>query len=458
MWSTVCEVRASPSAEPPADGSLILARLREIDELTLRFNPLGFGGRLTPEDSAAFQSACLERAALDERVPEDIRTNFTRVRNLYMFGLLDYEMFSISQAHAYFVLEGALRRRFVTYYAGRIPVLRNRVAETLEVRVLEEARRAAGRAAREGVDLRLNDGFADTIPRNYRALVRWARRRELLPGQRNMVVLDALGALRNYSAHPDGSTTDMPPQAARTLNDVAEIINKLWGTDTPDGRLYPTPMRRITRVAALAPGGGGAVTFGSPMGVHASDAPRDDWTYAVFLASEDDELATLNHRQPGTQRFSYTPGFETTRYPCELIWGPGPRSELLPVLSDYEAAEDTVTHLDRLFMIRRSADGLEMPRSLADTASTTMIDEATWYVVRADDPFDAFHHVREHGPSYRKPERETRVGCGAMFSARLAGDRAARSFAAKLMQQAQDTPRTPRIPEPIPAPVTNAQG
>ena len=81
----------------------------------------------------------------------------------------------------------------------------------------------------------------------------------------------------------------------------------------------------------------------------------------------------ITPREPGTQRFSHTPGFEATRYPCVLVWGPGPRSELLPVLSDYEAVEDAVTHLDQAFMIRRSADEFEMPRSTADTASTTRL-------------------------------------------------------------------------------------
>src|SRR5439155_6175821 len=36
----------------------------------------------------------------------------------------------------------------------------------------------------------------------------------------------------------------MPPDAARTIRDLAEIINHLWGHNTPGGRLYPGPLKR----------------------------------------------------------------------------------------------------------------------------------------------------------------------------------------------------------------------
>jgi hypothetical protein len=34
----------------------------------------------------------------------------------------------------------------------------------------------------------------------------------------------------------------MPADAARTISDLAEIINQFWGSATPGGRLYPAPI------------------------------------------------------------------------------------------------------------------------------------------------------------------------------------------------------------------------
>jgi hypothetical protein len=82
------------------------------------------------------------------------------------------------------------------------------------------------------------------------ALRAWARRTGLLKGQRSRVVEDAIAAMRNAAAHPNGYHLDMPVDTARTLGNLNEIINHLWGQATPGGRLYPAPLTRDTVVLA----------------------------------------------------------------------------------------------------------------------------------------------------------------------------------------------------------------
>jgi hypothetical protein len=97
--------------------------------------------------------------------------------------------------------------------------------------------------------LLLDDG--QTMPFNgtLGGLRTWARRLGLLRGQRNRVIEQAITNLRNLAAHPDYHLTT-PVDAARTLGDLAEIINHLWGVATPGGRLYPAPVRRECVVLA----------------------------------------------------------------------------------------------------------------------------------------------------------------------------------------------------------------
>src|SRR5436309_2212004 len=109
-------------SEFPFDGEEILAALRAVDETTLAFNPLGLGGRLGPEDSARFLARLLDRATLRPDVPENVRQNFERLRRLFMYGVLEYQFFTAADDAAFLVLEGALRNRFVSYYAHNVPV------------------------------------------------------------------------------------------------------------------------------------------------------------------------------------------------------------------------------------------------------------------------------------------------------------------------------------------------
>jgi hypothetical protein len=370
--------------DPAAD---ILSTLRNPDERTLHFNPYGLGGRLRPEDAARFQAASIARATLVDDVPADVRDNFERAKRLHLYGVLEYDFFTVAADYALLVLEGALRIRFVSYYDCNIPVVRKGAAEALVVRTFDDVR-----AARRHYRLRSEDG-THPLPVGAGALLDWTRRERLLTGTRTRVVDRALAALRDHAAHPVTHTIQMPPQSASTLIDVAELINKLWDHATPGGRLFPAPVERRARVAALAPDGSAAAEMRLDQVSNVS-ADQRSWLYTVVLAVQDERLTDIGR---DGLTFAHRPGFQTTVFPCEQLWS-GSWEELRQEIDAgaFSEVADTVTHLDRLFFIRRQGDVLDDARSPRDLLALEDLPNGCWYAVIADSPLDAWAHVRDH--------------------------------------------------------------
>lgn len=364
-----------------------LKELQKPDEIALLFTPRGFGGRMEPEDAARFQSQTIAHARLVEAVPVEIAENFGRARALHRYGVLEYEFFSVASDQAFLVLESALRTRFLSFYDGEIPVSRDGVEETLRARSFEDVRRA-----RASLKLRGREGTA-LLPVGARALLGWARGERLLPGSSTRRVDDALGALRNFAAHPEGSAVHGPPDSARTVRDVAEVINTLWGHRVPGGRLFPAPVMRVPRVASIAHGGRGA----AEMGLHHVgdlDPGEQDADFGVFLAALDEKLT---ERRGDDWAFTHRPGLQWTTYPCEQIWT-GDHAGLLAEIESgsFTALGDQIEHLDRLFFVRRRDGQTDEPRSAADLLALDPPPVGRWHAVLADDPHQAFMHVRDH--------------------------------------------------------------
>ncbi len=338
--------------------SAILQELQTPDEATLAFNSFGFGGRLQPEDAADFQAAAIARAVLAEDVPEDVRNNFERARKLHLYGVLEYEFFAAAGDYALLVLEGALRARFLAFYGEGIPLVRGEVEELLRARTFEDVR--AARRAR----LRGADGTTHRLPLGADALLSWARREQLLAGTRAKIIEGVLSERRNHAAHPVGHSINMPVDSARTLCDVAETINGLWGHDTPGGRLFPAPVARYPRVAAIAPDGQGACEMRLGQVREACERERT-WDYGVFLAVEDERL--IEPGRGGRIGFMHQPGFQTTRFPCEMIWQ-GNWQDLMQAIEQeaFTGLDDAIDHLDRLLLIRLGQGKIDLARSPAD--------------------------------------------------------------------------------------------
>ncbi len=187
----------------------------------------------------------------------------------------------------------------------------------------------------------------------------------------------------------------MPVDSARTLDDVAETINKLWGHDTPGGCLFPGPVARQPRVAAVAPDGAGGCEMRLEQVPEADERERR-WNYAVFLAVEDDRLIAPGRGDIG---FTHQPGFQTTRFPCEMIWQ-GSWKDLMQTIEQgtFSGLDDTTDHFDRLFLIRVGQGQTDLPRSPADLLALEEQPRGQWYAVTADAPLDAWVRVRDHEP------------------------------------------------------------
>jgi len=369
--------------------STTLHELQTPDEATLAFNSFGLGGRLEPEDAAEFQAATIARAVLADNVPEDVRNNFERARKLHLYGVLEYEFFTAAGDYALLVLEGALRARFLAFYADGIPLVRGDADGLLCAKTFEDV--LAARRAR----LRGTDGATHRLPLSADALLSWARREQLLAGTRAKIIEGILSERRNHAAHPVGHTINMPVDSARTLGDVAETINKLWGHDTPGGRRFPAPVARQLRVAAVAPDGDGGCEMRLEQ-VPEVDEHERAYNYAVFLAVEDDRLIAPGRGGIG---FTHRPGFQTTRFPCEMIWHGGWK-ELTQAIEQgtFSGLDDTTDHLDRLFLIRVGQGQIDLARSPADLLAVEEQPRGQWYAVTADAPLDAWVHVRDHEP------------------------------------------------------------
>jgi hypothetical protein len=360
----------------------LLHELQAPDPRSLRFNHIGFGSALSPEDAARHQARAIADAQLVDAVPGAILENFERARKLHLYGVLEYEFFTAAADYALLVLEAALRVRFLSYYDHRVPVCRGGQPIFLEVGEFDEV------FAAKGIKLRRGEA-REPFPKYLRALLKWARAEALLPGRRSQIVDAALVELRNHAAHPTGRAINGPPESSRTLRDVAEYINCLWGVRTREGRLFGRPLCRRPRVAAVGPNGSTA-----EMELHhVPDVPLGErsWAFTVFLAAGEEELI-LPFRG-----LAYEEGFEATMYPCQRLWT-GTWEELAGKVAkgEFLGLEDEIEPFDRIFFLRLGAEGPACSPQALTTLSS--VSNGPWLAIVADTPQEALCHVRDHEP------------------------------------------------------------
>jgi hypothetical protein len=111
------------------------------DEMALRFTPLGLstGGLvMSPEGKLRHLKEEIASAELVPDVPDEVRQHFARLRKLYLYGLLEYDLFTLVEDLVHLMLEAAFRVRFITHYDGKIPITRKGASEVLEVESFDE--------------------------------------------------------------------------------------------------------------------------------------------------------------------------------------------------------------------------------------------------------------------------------------------------------------------------------
>ncbi len=384
---------------------LTYAEFAAPDERTQRFTPYGLstGTRiLTPESSAEFQQACIAVADLDPGVPNSTRTGFERLRLVHSYGVLCYELFTITADLTWVVLEHAVRERFVAYYYGQIPIIHQSgqvsVLKASNFQVISDAFRRGGSHSK-GWKLDIAPEPPIAMPLTLDPLLRWAQLSGLLGGQRNRRVQLAVYAdLRNHFAH--GASVErlgMPPDSARSIRDLAEVINRLWGKRTPGGRLYPSPIARRPVVLAWT-NGWGKGTPGSMFTQfelhHLPSETGHGLTCMVVLAPEaEQDLAEFDAR------------YELTPLPTTWLFGPSSFDEALAWLSHQPDLGDEVDPIDRVFAVRVHDDKVFLPMRLElFKASPEPSRAGRWRLVQADYPNDAHFHARHQARDEECPE------------------------------------------------------
>ncbi len=351
-----------------------LAELQEPDEASLYSTPWGASGRTRPEDAALYLQYSVSRLELAEQVPESTRKSFERLRTLYAYGVLCYDLYTVAGDLARLVIEQALRERFLPFYNGAVTFVHDRddSERVISAQNWEELRAAipAGQWR-----LRLRSGH-EPVRFNgmLKSLLRWARAEGLLAGQGDRMRDEPRAWFRNYVAHPSYHLDD-PGRAEWAIADLAQIINRLWGA--PSGM----PVRREPMVIAWS---ADTVTWNTAAGF--TPVPgAGDLTCVIALADPED---------PGLA--DYDALYESTYRPCDWLWGPGTWAQAQAWLEDRRPAGDEAETIDRLFLLRYADRLLYLPRSPAVAAALGPGDrEGTWYLIRADHPFAAFSHQRQ---------------------------------------------------------------
>ncbi|MET8550393.1 hypothetical protein [Micromonospora zamorensis] len=371
-----------------------LDQLRETDERTQRFMPggLGLDRILTPESAAQFQQELVAGLDLAPDVARGTRQSFDQLRTIYAYGVLCYDIFTIVDGHALLVIEHALRDRFLEFHAGTVTFLRTsdqrefHVDATSYEPIMDFLKTSAGKKSRlrvgaEPATVRFN-GMLD-------GLHRWARVAGLLRGQRNRSHERASMQLRNFVAHPTSAHLLTPVDCVRTMRDLAEFINELWGHPTPDGRLYSAPIERDIVVVAWDDQRGTQAFLADHLGDGYQEG--DDKLRCVILRGR--FHPGIREMDPGLAHFDSR--FENTLFPTDYLWGPGTLAEATDWYAKHQPQPDEVDHFDRVFAIRHDARQLYRPMRADLAAGLEPEDQAgTWRLVRADHPDDALDHVR----------------------------------------------------------------
>jgi hypothetical protein len=321
------------------------------DRRTLNFGPLGLGGALPPDVAVQHQQAVVTRFALADNVPDHTRLAFERLQRMHIYGVLCYDLFTVADSQAMLVLDLALAERFLDFYNGEAPFVIAKgddkgAGRPLTYRTWTDVFEALHRGSHAGLLLQpVSGASAFRFTGMFDSLLNWARAERLLVGQHNRQLDPVLNNFRNYAAHPRFTSTVMPVDSARSILDLAEIINQLWDNPTPGGRLYPAPLARPVMVV-------GWTIDRQWTQFELFKLPYARLTETSFIA-----LRAV----PNDELTSYNSVYETTRYPAELLWGPGTEAQLQAWAPTAPTDTDSVTYLDRYFLVREHDGEVDLP-------------------------------------------------------------------------------------------------
>lgn len=339
------------------------------------------GAARTPTSDGSGKSFPL---GLADAVGPNTRQSFERLRTLFCYGLLCYDLFTIVDDLSLLLMEQALGERFVEYYKGRLPlVYKDGSSDELNVNGFQQVRDALNRGGSHcrGWMLEVSPGTTMYFRASLEQLLSWARIVGLLRGQKSRVMEHLLVKMRHRVAHSHSYHLSMPGLTG--LGDLGAFINQLWGTPTPGSRLYDGPVDRIPIAVGWM---GNELTWFAAAQLQPHSDIRN-FTFVVIQACDRDDGLYWGIRNFNAQ-------VEATSFPTELLWGPGPWSDAATWLDNQRLEPDYVEYVDRPFMVRVHDGLVDMPRRPGVAAGMGEDSTSKWHLVKADYPADAFVHAR----------------------------------------------------------------
>jgi hypothetical protein len=103
--------------------------------------------RMKPEASAEFLRS-LVSLPISDQVDSDTQRTLQRLRSVFCYGLFEYELFTAAQDLAFLAIEGALGRRFMLAYNGRVPFVKPGQREEIEAGNFDVVHRSLRRDGR----------------------------------------------------------------------------------------------------------------------------------------------------------------------------------------------------------------------------------------------------------------------------------------------------------------------
>src|SRR5215469_8219386 len=97
-----------------------LAELSETDQASLAIRPLNIDSEKLAEGVADYRQRLVASFELVDGVPESTRNSYERLRTIYSYGILCYELYTVAGDQARLVVEQVLRDRFLPFYDGTV--------------------------------------------------------------------------------------------------------------------------------------------------------------------------------------------------------------------------------------------------------------------------------------------------------------------------------------------------
>ena len=272
-----------PVAAGQDGGTLIiktLAELAEPDEASLAIRPLDIDPALMAEGVAEYRQNLVASFELVGEVPESTRLSYDRVRNIYAYGVLCYDFYTVAGNQAQLVIEQALRERFLPFYGGTVTFIDGANCEhPVTPKQFSDLFDRDNPLVKSNWRLKLQSGRPPIRFNGMLAsLLQWARGEGLLGGQRDRWQDKYRVIFRNYSAHSEYHR-EMPDDAAAEIFHLSELINQIWGA-APG-----SPIRREVMAVAWTDT---AITYGLAEGFQIEDCLPSSATCVIVRADPSD--------------------------------------------------------------------------------------------------------------------------------------------------------------------------